>query len=99
MLKDEFGSPLPQSNTTLAVVATNAQFDKEEINKIAQMAQSGISRSIRPVHTMHDGDIVFALSNSDKSANINVIGEVAAMMVSEAILRAVRISNKLGEKD
>lgn len=92
-------NPLPweaaSSNTTLAVVATNASFAKEEINKIAQMAQNGISRTVRPVHTMHDGDIVFALSNGKLKADVNVVGEVAAQMVSQAILRAVKISNNL----
>ncbi|NIV16361.1 MAG: peptidase S58 family protein, partial [Aliifodinibius sp.] len=85
----------PVSDTTLAVVATNAAFTKEEINKIAQMAQNGISRTIRPVHTMHDGDIVFALSTGNIDADVNVVGEVAAQMVSRAILRAVKISNEL----
>ena len=85
----------PSSNTTLAVVATNASFTKEEINKIAQMAQNGISRTVRPVHTMHDGDIAFALSTGKLKADVNVIGEVAAQMVSRAILRAVKVSNNL----
>lgn len=82
-------------NTTLAVVATDAKFNKEEINKIAQMAQNGISRSTRPAHTMHDGDVVFALSTSDKQADINIVGEAAAYMVSAAIIRAVKIANNL----
>ncbi len=104
-MQGQFGSPLPAdrenegeapSNTTLAVVATNARFNKEEINKVAQMAQNGIARCIRPAHTMYDGDVVFALSCGDVSADINVVGEVAAMMVSEAILRAVRVANEMG---
>jgi L-aminopeptidase/D-esterase-like protein len=83
------------TSTTLAVVATNAKFSKEETNKIAQMAQNGISRTVKPTHTMHDGDIVFALSTGNLNADINVIGEAAGQMVSEAIIRAVKISNKL----
>jgi len=50
------------ANTTLAVVATNAYLTKEAANKMAQMAHDGLARSIRPVHTMFDGDIVFALA-------------------------------------
>ena len=89
MKRQTFDSPLPPENTTLAVVATNAQFGKEEINKIAQMAQNGIGRTIRPAHTMYDGDIVFALSYGEKASDVNLIGEVAADLVAGAILRAV----------
>ncbi len=95
LMENTFPGKSPVSDTTLAVVATNAAFTKEEINKIAQMAQNGISRTIRPVHTMHDGDIVFALSTGNIDADVNVVGEVAAQMVSRAILRAVKISNEL----
>jgi L-aminopeptidase/D-esterase-like protein len=83
------------SSTTLAVVATNARFSKEEINKVAQMAQNGIGRSVCPAHTMHDGDIVFALSNGKLEADLNVVGEVAAQLVSQAIVKAVKISNQI----
>jgi L-aminopeptidase/D-esterase-like protein len=95
LVENPFPKKTPDSNTTLAVVATNANFTKEEINKIAQMAQNGISRTIRPVHTMHDGDIVFSLSTGKLKSDVSVVGEIAAQMVSQAILRAVRISNKL----
>lgn len=50
------------ANTTLAVVATNAYLTKEAANKVAQMAHDGLARSIRPVHTMFDGDTVFVLA-------------------------------------
>jgi L-aminopeptidase/D-esterase-like protein len=94
-IRGRIGNPAPQqgTNTTLAVVATDAQFTKEEINKIAQMAQNGIARATRPAHTMHDGDVVFALSTGSKSSDVSLVGEVAAQMVSQAILRAVEISN------
>ncbi len=94
MLEGRMGSPLPQSNTTLAVVATNGKFNKEEINKIAMMAQNGVARAVRPAHTMYDGDIVFSLSCGDVPADVNVVGEVAAYMVSLAIVKAVTLSNK-----
>ena len=81
------------TNTTLAVVATNAQFNKEEINKIAQMAQNGIARTIRPAHSMFDGDVVFALSSGDKPGDVSAIGEVAAQLISRAIVRAVKLTN------
>ncbi|MEW6301117.1 MAG: P1 family peptidase [Thermodesulfobacteriota bacterium] len=83
-------------NTTLAVIATDALLDKEGANKVAQMAHDGLARVIRPVHTMYDGDVVFALSTGDKpftgnkAADITVLGAAAADAVATAILRAVR---------
>lgn len=89
MKQQSFRSPLGPENTTLVVVATNADFTKEEINKIAQMAQNGIGRTIRPAHTMYDGDMVFALSYGDKKSDVNLIGEVAAEVTAVAIVKAV----------
>ncbi|MFQ5752280.1 MAG: P1 family peptidase, partial [bacterium] len=60
----------PATNTTLAVVATDAQLTKEEVIKVAQMAQDGLSRAIRPAHTPFDGDIVFSLSVGEKQGNL-----------------------------
>lgn len=94
-IRGGFGPPPDGTNTTLAVVATDAKFTKEEINKVAQMAQSGISRATRPAHTMHDGDVVFALSTGDKPADVSLIGEIAARLVSQSIVRAVRLANDL----
>ena len=83
------------SNTTLVVAATDASFSKEEINKVARMAQNGVARALRPAHTMYDGDIVFALSTGDRPADVNLVGETAAILTSEAITRAVKIANGL----
>ena len=76
-------------NTTLAVVLTNAAFDKAQLCKIAGMAQDGLARSIRPVHTGADGDSVYAVSTGDLSADQDLVGSLAAEAVSEAITRAV----------
>lgn len=51
----------PVKNTTIAVVATNVKLTKAQAKKIAEMAQDGLARAIRPAHTMFDGDTVFAL--------------------------------------
>jgi L-aminopeptidase/D-esterase-like protein len=83
------------SNTTLGVVATNASLTKEQVNKLAQMAQDGIARAINPSHTMHDGDIIFALSLGDKISDITIVGSVAAEVVSDAIVRAVQQAETL----
>ena len=76
-------------NTTLAVVITNAAFQKAQLCKIAGMAQDGYARSIRPVHTSADGDSIYAVSVGNVAADQDVIGILAAEVVSEAILSAV----------
>lgn len=75
-------------NTTLAVVITNADFDKAQLCKIAGMAQDGYARSIHPVHTSADGDSIYAVSVGDLPADQDLVGTLAAEVVSEAILRA-----------
>lgn len=81
-------------DTTLCVVATNAGFSREEMTKIAMMAQDGIARTTRPSHTMFDGDVVFALSVGHAHSNVNVVGALAATLVSRAIIRGVRAARE-----
>lgn len=76
-------------NTTVAVVLTNACFDKAPLCKIAGMAQDGYARSIRPVHTSVDGDSIYAVSVGEVGADQDLVGILAAEVVSEAIIRAV----------
>ena len=76
-------------NTTLAAVITNAAFQKAQLCKIAGMAQNGYARSIRPVHTSADGDSIYALSAGNVEADMDLVGVLAAEVVSEAIKRAV----------
>jgi L-aminopeptidase/D-esterase-like protein len=83
-------------NTTLIVVATNARLTKVEAAKLAQLAQHGMVRSIMPVHTVFDGDVVFSLSAGEGRADVNALGDAAAEAVSQAILRAVRLAGTLG---
>ncbi|MBS1858112.1 MAG: P1 family peptidase [Acidobacteria bacterium] len=91
------GTPLPgtRSNTTLAVVATNAALDKVQATKLAQMAGLGMARTIYPVNTMVDGDAVFALSLGTQRADINNLGVAAAHALAQAIVRAVRMARTL----
>lgn len=76
-------------NTTLAVLITNARFDKAALCKIAGMCHDGYARSIRPVHTSFDGDSIYAVSAGDIEADQEVVGTIAADVISEAILKAV----------
>ena len=77
-------------NTTLAVVITNARFNKAQLCKIAGMAHDGYARSINPVHTSADGDSIYAVSVGETDADQDLAGALAAEAVSEAIVRAVR---------
>lgn len=76
-------------NTTLGVIVTNAAFEKPALCKIAGMGHDGFARSIRPVHTSYDGDSIYAVSVGSVKADQDVVGTLAAEVVSEAILRAV----------
>lgn len=82
-------------NTTLGVVATNGNFSREALRKIAQMAQNGLARSIWPVHTMWDGDIIFSLSTGKEEADVSLAGTMAAEAVSMAVERAVLTAESL----
>ena len=79
------------TNTTIAIVATNAKLTKPQVTKIAQMAQDGIARSIYPSHTTRDGDAVFTLATGtlELNSDVSVIGSLAADMIVESILRAL----------
>ena len=85
-----------RENTTLVVVATNASLSKVEATKLAQMGQLGMARTIYPVNTMSDGDLVVAMSSGTARAPIDALGVAAAEAVAEAILRAVRMAPSLG---
>lgn len=84
------------SNTVIGVVATNAKFDKAQTTKIAQMAQDGSARTIRPAHTMLDGDTVFALATGPRKADVSIVGAYAAEALAIAIVRAVRAAKSAG---
>ena len=86
-----------RSNTVIGVVATNAKLTKAQATKVAQMAQDGIARTIRPAHTMLDGDVIFALSTDTRKADISSVGAFAAEVMAEAILRAVKMAKPAGE--
>ncbi len=92
------GEPIIASftHTTIGVVVTDASLDKEGANKVAQMAHDGLARAIRPAHTMFDGDVLFALATGEHGpGDVTVIGAVAAEVVAEAIVRAVRQADSL----
>jgi L-aminopeptidase/D-esterase-like protein len=81
-------------NTTLAIVATDAELTKAQAKRLAVMAQSGLSRAIHPVHTPLDGDVVFAASMGarplpDPVHSLSELGTLAANVLARAIARGV----------
>jgi L-aminopeptidase/D-esterase-like protein len=83
-------------NTVIGVVATNARLDKSQATKVAQMAQDGLARTIRPAHTMLDGDTIFALATGQRKADVSTVGAYAAEALALAILRAVKAARPAG---
>jgi L-aminopeptidase/D-esterase-like protein len=90
--------PRAGENTTLALVATNARLSKTEINRVALMADDGLSRAINPAHTSGDGDTVFAVATAQwqGQADASTVGELAAEALAEAIVRAAAKAGPLG---
>ena len=87
--KDLFQTP--NTNTTIGVIGTNAALSPTEVTKVAQIAHDGLARTIRPVHTMFDGDTIFALSIPiHRDAPVNTVGVIAAEVMAEAVCRAVK---------
>jgi L-aminopeptidase/D-esterase-like protein len=85
-----------RQNTVIGVIATNAKLTKAQATKVAQMAQDGVARTVRPAHTMLDGDVIFALSTGSKKLDVSIIGAFAAEVMAEAIIRAVRTAAPAG---
>jgi L-aminopeptidase/D-esterase-like protein len=79
----------PMKNTTIAVVATNAILTKAETNKLASMAHNGFARSINPVHTMFDGDTIFAMATNEIRSDLNLAGTMAVEAISKSITNAL----------
>jgi L-aminopeptidase/D-esterase-like protein len=85
-----------RANTVIGVIATNAKLTKAQATKVAQMAQDGIARTVRPAHTMLDGDVIFALSTGTKGGDVSTVGAFAAEVMAEAITGAVRMAASAG---
>ena len=88
------GAAQTAGNTTIGVLATNANLTKEQTNRLAQMGQDGLTLSIRPCHTMADGDVVFALATGTMERpldrdEITRLSAVATRVMAQAIARAI----------
>lgn len=83
---------LPQGNTTIGCVVTNAKLDKSQCNKVASIAHNGYALAIFPVHTMSDGDTIFVISTGEVDASVDAIGALATTCMKEAIHVATKSS-------
>jgi L-aminopeptidase/D-esterase-like protein len=88
-LVDEWSAPEPGTQTTLAVVATDVELTKAAAHRLATVAHDGFARAVRPVHTLYDGDTVFALSVGALAEDPLVLEATAVEVVARAIRRAV----------
>jgi len=82
-------------NTTIGIVATNAAFTKSQAAKLASMAQNGYARTLRPAHSMFDGDTVFAMATGRINADLSVVGMLSARVMERAVVSAVKSAKSL----
>jgi L-aminopeptidase/D-esterase-like protein len=92
-------APEDRTHTTLGVVVTNARLDKGACRRVARMAHDGLARAIDPVHTLADGDAIFAVSVGDGTAGATRVGTLAAHAVAMAVRRAVTVEHQTREGD
>ena len=87
----------PATNTTIGVVATNASLTVEQANYLARVAHDGLALTIRPCHTIRDGDTLFTLATGKASSppNLITLGVAAVEAVAQAVLRAVTTAEGL----
>ena len=97
ILRGEPPPPREGENTTVVIVATNARLTKARAAKVARMAHDGLARAVVPSHTPSDGDTVFSLATGTLAEGFSVgqVGALAAEVVAEAIVRAVRSAHGL----
>ncbi len=88
---------LAGTNTTIGVVATDAVLSKAQAQRLAQVSHDGLARAINPVHTMLDGDTLFALATgaSGKNADMLLLATLAAEVTARAVVNAVRAADSL----
>ena len=80
-------------NTTIGVIVTNADLTKAEANKVASMTHNAYGRTMRPAHTMFDGDTIFTMATGKVKCDVNVVGLLATKVMEEAIMRAIKSAN------
>jgi len=95
MLSDPEATKGFPGNTTIGVVATNAQLTKPMATRVGVMAHDGYARTIQPVHTLSDGDTIFCLSTGKIKADVSTIGAIAASVMAQAVANGVTNAKSL----
>jgi L-aminopeptidase/D-esterase-like protein len=97
-LKQHFNTTLAfrRDNTTIGAIATNAKLTKAECKKLAQMAMNGLVKVISPFGSTLDGDTVFAISKGTYSADLNLLGIMAAEAMALAVNRGIKSAESVG---
>lgn len=90
VLLNHLEKQLPQGNTTIGCVVTNAKLDKAQCTKIANITHNGYARAIRPVHTMSDGDTIFVTASGKIEVQPDIVGVLATDCMAKAINQAVK---------
>jgi L-aminopeptidase/D-esterase-like protein len=92
---------LAGTNTTIGVIATDALLGKTDVTRLAQVGHDGLARSINPVHTLSDGDTLFALATgrAGRSIGMMVLAAMAAEATARAVVRAVSAARGLRTGD
>jgi len=96
MIKEFAGRKIEFSgNTTIGVIVTNAKLTKSQTNKVASMAHNGYGRTMRPAHTMFDGDTIFAVATGRVDTDVSVVGLLASRIMEQAVIRAAKKATPL----
>jgi L-aminopeptidase/D-esterase-like protein len=98
--REQFRHRMPSDaavfNTTLGIVATNANLSKKAVHQVAQIAHLGLAKVISPLHTTFDGDLLFSISYGSKRADVNTIGLLGEVVLMEAVKRAITQADGFG---
>ena len=79
-------------NTTIGIIAANAMLTKSQTTKLASMSQNGYARTMRPAHSMFDGNTIFTMATGHVAADLSVLGLLSARVMERAVVSAVKKS-------
>ncbi len=88
----DLGPLAPSENTTIGVIATNANLDKTDCHLLAQSGHDGLARALDPTHTGYDGDALVAVATGEVEADVERVRALGAHAVEAAIRHAVAVS-------
>ncbi|MGL4850750.1 MAG: P1 family peptidase [Clostridium sp.] len=84
-----------KGNTTIGIIVTNAKFNKAQAKKVSSMAHNGFARTMKPAHTMFDGDTIFTMATNKIDADVSTVGMIASNVMEKAVLNAVKKATEL----